>query len=205
LPATTATAQEAPARSPECLMPDRSPNLGWAPRVALFAALLPVLADCGPKRNQFAPPCPGPAILGDAADYDIYRGSSASRGVSDLTDLVLHARIVGVLGSCREGDEKNRLAVTVGVAVELNRGPAMQGREAEVPVFVAVTEGETILDKRTVRMPVVFPSNVDRVTLTSGENLLLPVTATKSGAAYTILAGFQLTPDQMTQTRRRTP
>ena len=34
---------------------------------------------------------------------------------------------------------------------------------------------------------------------------LLPVTATKSGAAYTILAGFQLTPDQMTQTRRRTP
>ena len=38
------------------------------------------------------------------------------------------------------------------VAVELNRGPAMQGREAEVPVFVAVTEGETILDKRTVRM-----------------------------------------------------
>jgi hypothetical protein len=51
----------------------------------------------------------------------------------------------------------------------------------------------------------VFPSNVDRVTLTSGENLLLPVTATKSGAAYTILAGFQLTPDQMTQTRRRTP
>ena len=144
-------------------------------------------------------------ILGDAADYDIYRGSSASRGVSDLTDLVLHARIVGVLGSCREGDEKNRLAVTVGVAVELNRGPAMQGREAEVPVFVAVTEGETILDKRTVRMPVVFPSNVDRVTLTSGENLLLPVTATKSGAAYTILAGFQLTPDQMTQTRRRTP
>ncbi len=82
----------------------------------------------------------------------------------------------------------------------------MQGREAEVPVFVAVTEGETIIDKRTVRMPFVFPSNVDRVTLSPGEmNLLLPVTATKSGAAYTILAGFQLTPDQMAQTRRRTP
>ena len=89
--------------------------------------------------------------------------------MSDLTDLVLHARIVGIQGSCREGDEKNQLAVTVGVAVELTRGPAMQGREAEVPVFVAVTEGETILDKRTYRMHVVFPSNVDRVTLTPGE------------------------------------
>jgi hypothetical protein len=55
-------------------------------------------------------------------------------------------------------------------------------------------------------MPVVFPSNVDRITLSPGEvNLLLPVSSTKSGAAYTVLAGFQLTPDQMTQTRRRTP
>jgi hypothetical protein len=118
----------------------------------------------------------------------------------------LHARIVGIQGSCREGDQKNRLAVTVSVGIELNRGPAMQGRETEVPVFVAVTEGETILDKRAVRMPVVFPSNVDRVTLSPGEvNLLLPVSSTKSGAAYTILAGFQLTPDQMAQTRSRTP
>ena len=133
--------------------------------------------------------------------------AAAHRGArSDLTDLVLHARIVGIQGSCREGDQKNRLAVTVSVGIELNRGPAMQGREAEVPVFVAVTEGETILDKRAVRMPVVFPSNVDRVTLSPGEvNLLLPVSSTKSGAAYTILAGFQLTPDQMAQTRRRTP
>jgi hypothetical protein len=136
-------------------MPDRPPSLGWAPRAALFAALLALLTDCGPARNQFAPPCPGPAILGDAADYDIYRAGGTSRGASDLTDLVLHARIVGIQGSCREGDQKNRLAVTVSVGIELNRGPAMQGRDAEVPVFVAVTEGETILDKRAVRMPVV--------------------------------------------------
>ena len=77
----------------------------------------------------------------------------------------------------------------------------MAGRETDVPVFVAVTEGDTILDKRVYLMHVVFPSNVDRVTLTPGEvNLVLPVTSTKSGAAYTILGGFQLTPDQMTQT-----
>ena len=82
----------------------------------------------------------------------------------------------------------------------------MPGREADVPVFVAVTEGETILDKRTVRMPFAFPSNVDRVTQIPEEmNFLLPVSPTKSGAAYTILAGFQLTPDQVAQTRRRTP
>ena len=99
-------------RIPESLMPARPPNLGWAPRAALIAALLPLLADCGPARNQFAPPCPRPAILGDAADLDVYRPGSA-RAAHDLTDLVLHARIVGMQGSCREGDSKNQLAVTV--------------------------------------------------------------------------------------------
>jgi hypothetical protein len=100
------------------------------------------------------------------------------------------------------GDHKDQLAVTVNVGVELTRGPAMPGREVDVPVFVAVTEGETILDKRIYLMHAVFPSNVDRVTLgAGGANLVLPVTPTKSGAAYTILTGFQLTPDQMAQHR----
>jgi hypothetical protein len=177
-------------------MSDRPPNLGWAPRAALVAVLLPLLADCGPARNEFAPPCPGQAILGDAADFDLHRAT----GTRDLTDLVLHARILGMQGSCREGDTKKQLAVTVGVAIELTRGPAMTGREADVPVFVAVTDHDTILDKRAYLMHVVFPSNVDRITMTPGDvNLLLPVTPAKSGAAYTILAGFQLTPDQMDQ------
>jgi hypothetical protein len=53
-------------------------------------------------------------------------------------------------------------------------------------------------------MHVVFPSNVDRVTLTPGDvNLLLPVTPSKSGAAYTIIAGFQLAPGEVGQGRGR--
>ncbi len=179
-------------------MPDRLPSLAWMQRTLLFVTLLPFLAHCGPARNEFAPPCPGRAILGNAADLNVYRA-----GGNDLTDLVLHGRIVGMQGSCQKGDKKDQLAVTVRVGVEVTRGPAMQGREADVPVFVAVTEGNTILDKRTEFIHVVFPSNVDRVTLTPGNmNLLLPVTPSKSGAAYTILAGFQLTPSQMGWTPR---
>jgi hypothetical protein len=182
-------------------MSDRPPKLRWAPRAALVAVLLAPLADCGPARNQFAPPCPGQAIVGDAADFDVHRAT----GTRDLTDLVLHARIVGMQGSCREGDTKKQLAVTVSLAIELTRGPAMPGREADVPVFIAVTERDTILDKRAYLMHVVFPSNVDRITMSPGDvNLLLPVTAAKSGAAYTILAGFQLTLDQMQQTHHGT-
>jgi hypothetical protein len=184
-------------------MPARQPSLVWASRAALTAALLPLLADCGPARNQFAPACPRPAFLGDAADFDVYRPGSAPEQAHDLTDLVLHGRIVGVGGKCREGDTKNQLAAAVNVGFELTRGPAMEGRETDVPVFIAVTEGDTILDKHVYAMHVVFPSNVDRVTLGTGEvDLVLPVTPTKSGAAYTILVGFQLTPDQLARSRR---
>ena len=79
----------------------------------------------------------------------------------------------------------------------------MQGRETDVPVFVAVTEGDTILDKHVYLVHATFPSNVDRMTYGTGEiDMILPVSATRSGAAYTILAGFQLTPDQLAQSRR---
>jgi hypothetical protein len=174
-------------------MPDRPSNLARAPRAALSAALLSLLAGCGPPLNQFAPPCPGQAILGDAADFDIHRS-----GAGDLTDLVLHGRIIGIQGSCKAGSKKDQLAVTVQLGVEVTRGPAMTGREADVPVFIAVADGTTIIDKRAVTMRVVFPSNVDRVALSPGEmTLVLPVSPQKSGVAYTILGGFQLAPDQM--------
>jgi hypothetical protein len=179
----------------ESLMPARLSKLGWALRAALLAMLPTLLVECGPARNEFPPACPGTAILGNAADLSTYRPGSSSR---DLIDLVVHAGIVGVRGSCREGDRKNQLAVTLNVLVELTRGPAMPGREVDVPVFVAVTDGDKILDKYAYLMHAVFPSNVDRVTLTPGDtNIVLPVTTARSGAAYTIVTGFQLPPNQL--------
>jgi hypothetical protein len=203
LPATTTVSHEASARIPESLMPARLPGSGWAPRAALLAALLPLLADCGPARNQFAPACPGTAILGDAADFSAYRASNAPGGGRDLTDLVLQARVSGIGGTCKPGDDKSHLAVAVSISIDLARGPAMTGRQADVPIFMAVVQGDTVLDKHVYLMRAVFPANVDRVTLTPGEvDLSLPITPEKSGASYTILAGFQLTPEQLRQNQR---
>ena len=179
----------------ESLMLARLSKLGWARRAALLTLLLPLLVECGPARNEFPPACPGTSILGNAADLNAYRPGSLGR---DLTDLVVHARIVGVRGSCKEGDKKNQLAVTLNVLVELTRGPAMPGRATDVSVFVAVTDGDKILDKYLYLMHAVFPSNVDRVTLTPGDtSIVLPITAERSGAAYTVVTGFQLPANQL--------
>jgi hypothetical protein len=185
-------------------MPARLPNLGWLPRVAVIAVLLPVLAACGPKRNAFAPVCPRPALLAQAADVDRYRGPGNPGEARDLTDLILHGRIAGVTGECQPGDSKTQLAVALTVSLEMTRGPAMPGRQADVQYFVAVTDGDAILDKRVFTTRLGFPPNVDRVTWTSDvANLALPISATKSGAAYAILVGFQLTPDELAANRQR--
>jgi hypothetical protein len=162
-----------------------------------LATLLP-LAGCGPSRNEFAPACPVAALVPALADLTRFRGDGR-----DLTDLVVQARIVQVNGQCSPGSEGN-LAASVSISIAVQRGPGMDGREADVPVFVAVSKGDDVLDKQMLPVHIVFPPNVDRVTMTSKPiDLLLPVDKTVSGPSYRVIAGFQLTPDEVEANRRR--
>jgi hypothetical protein len=176
-----------------------SPRLHFAVRLCVPALLLP-LFGCGPGVNTFAPQCPTARLFPTLADLTRYAGPGPAH---DLTDLVLQARVTAVNGKCQAGDDKAILPATVNVTISVQRGPAMQGREAEVPVFLAVTEGEDVRDKKVFPVHVIFPPNVDRLTLDSGDIALdLPVSANKSGAAYGIIAGFQLTPDELAANRK---
>jgi hypothetical protein len=168
-------------------------------RFGLAAALaVPLLAGCGGAGDEFAPACPRPAILRDANDLQRYRGSGR-----DLTDSVLAGRITGISGSCKR-DGSNKVAATVSVGMELTRGPAATSRVADIPYFVAVTEGERVLDKQVYTLRAEFPENTDRLRL-SGDSvdLALPVTSTKGADAYQVTVGFQLTPTELEANRQR--
>ncbi len=168
----------------------------------LLAGLLILLAGCGPGKDQFAPVCPRADLLWQAANISRYRDESAS-ATQDIRDLVLSGRIVAIPAKCQPGDSAKQLAADVGVTLQFVRGPAMQGREVDVPFFVAATEGGNILDKHVYQTHIVFPPNVDQVTWTSDPvHMVFPISPTKSGAAYTVLAGFQLTEQELTFNRR---
>ena len=165
--------------------------------------LLGLLAGCNPGRDVFPPVCPKPGIPAATGDVSAYRVGTTG---GHLTDLLYSGRMMGIQGQCKlDPDSKYRLQTTVQFSIELTRGPALQGRQVAVPVYLAVTEGTQILDKRIIVLRGVFPPNVDRINITTGElEMLLPISPTKSGAAYSILAGFQLTPQQLGATRART-
>lgn len=169
-----------------------------APTLALPAVLASVLAlaGCGTsKQDAFPPPCPSVRILPGAGD--LTRSPSGGR---DLTDVALQGRITGVSGDCKlSGRDTEQVDVSIQAA--LTRGPA-GAPVAQVPYFVAVSEGDRILNKQVMTATARFGDNGDRVQLTLGPTeLQLSVSAGKSAAAYTVWVGFQLTPDELAHNR----
>jgi hypothetical protein len=176
-----------------------SSRLRFAVRRCVPVLLLPMLG-CTPPANTFAPLCPTPRLIPALADVTRYGGPGPAH---DVTDLILQARVIAVNGSCEAGDDKSILPAKVQVSISIQRGPLMQGREADVPMFLAVTEGDVVRDKKVFPVHLTFPPNVDRLTITSPTiDMALPISSKVSGNAYSIIAGFQLTPDELSANRK---
>jgi hypothetical protein len=178
----------------------RAPPPAISALVTLALATL-VLIACTPGKNEFAPACPVPGVIRPLAELSRYSGASR-----DFRALVIRARIINVGGKCERGDDANSVVVTAQAVIDLTRGPAMQGQSFELPLFVAVTDGGAVLDKKLFSLTVEFAPNVDTARATSPEvRMVLPVTPTKSAAAYGVLAGFQLTPEEVAAMRQSKP
>jgi len=169
-------------------------------KLSPLLVLTALLAGCGPDKDEFAPPCPRPIMVRGLEDLSRY----STEGSHDLADLVVQGRLAAIGGSCKFTERHSTtVEATVSARTEFLRGPAMQGRATSVRLFIAVTEGNTVLDKQIIEMPVEFPTNVDRVALdTPAVRMVLPTTPTKSPAAFGIVAGFQLTPAEVAANRQ---
>jgi hypothetical protein len=166
-------------------------------KLSAFASLslATLLLGCGPGNNEFAPACPIPKLVPALADVTRYNRPGNTH---DITDLVVGGRITAINVTCRQGETRASLDTSVVIGLSVARGPAMQGRDADVPVFLAITIGQDVRDKRVFPVHVSFPPNVDRVPVTSPPiDMLVPVSDSVTGASYTVIAGFQLTPDEL--------
>lgn len=177
------------------------------PRFRSAFAVLPLLglalAACSaPKLTEFAPSCPRVVVRADAADITRYRAGSGGR---DLTDLVLDGRITGFKGGCARED-RDTVKTVLEVDMVLARGPATQGRVLHAAYFVAVVEEGQIRDKQVFPVRVELRENQDQARLSSGEiTMMMRVSKEKSAAAYDVIVGFQLSPEELETNRRRGP
>ena len=175
-------------------MPNRATQM-WAQMGAALALAALLAASSSP--DQYAPACPGLRLLPDAADLTRFNGHG-----QDVTDMMLSAHIAAVPATCKPGS-KGVVDATMNVIMTVNRGPALPGRASQVPFFVTVMDGDRVLQQKDYVTPAVFPPNVDQGKATSEEIFMeFPVTPTKSAAAYTIVVGLRLTPDELQYNRR---
>jgi hypothetical protein len=177
-------------------MPKLSPMLS----LALLVGAPLVLSGCSDfgKKVEFAPVCPKLALLKDGADLTRF----SPRG-HDVTDLVLDGRLVAVPADCTPGS-RGHVAASLRVTMSLTRGPAAQGREMDVPYFVAVMHDGRIVDKQDYLAHASFPPNVNQITLTGDPvELSIPANETHPASAYQIYVSFQLTPDELAVNRAR--
>lgn len=168
--------------------------------VGIGAALLAtaLLGGCGnTKPDQFAPACPELKLLRDAADLTRMRGQG-----SDLTDMIVQARIVAVPASCKDGP-KSAVRATMQVTMDATRGPAAPGRIVELPYLVTILRGERLLEQKAYMLPAEFKPNVDRARFTGDEiDLVFPISAEHPASEYTIYVSFQLTAAELAFNRR---
>ena len=166
-------------------------------RLALPLLGVLALAGCGPSEQKFAPPCPQLKLLGDAADLTRMRGQG-----TDLTDLVLQARIAGVNASCTEGS-RGSVNASLKVLLEVTRGPAAPVRDFDLPYLVTVTVRGAPVDQKPFVATASFPPNVDRTSLVGEDiTLVFPVGTERAITDYTIYVSFRLTPAELAYNRR---
>ncbi|MDX1484962.1 MAG: hypothetical protein R3229_10800 [Alphaproteobacteria bacterium] len=173
-------------------------------RLAILVLAASVLAGCGVFSKKRPPPCPQVSPLKGA----LRQVTFAPGGGTDLSALQSDVRLVGLSASCKYSEDE--VAVDLAVTIAARRGPADRSRKAGAKYFVAIMDPERkIIAKRVFDVTLEFPVNVDAGRLTDSLIQRIPLAKGEPGAAYRVVAGLQLTREQLDYNRRvarsRTP
>lgn len=179
---------------------------GLGMRKAAAGLALLALAGCGGGGGRLEDAllaCPRLALPADLADLSRHRDPSAP----DLSNLVFDARITAIEGPCRGSRDGRGVEAAISVRFAVERGPALRGAGVNVPWLVAIVgpDGQ-VRDRQSFVLPVPFPANQTRATLSSQPvTLRFPAVEGRRVQDETILVGFALDADELALNRRRGP
>ncbi|HET9147187.1 MAG TPA: hypothetical protein VFN77_03995 [Acetobacteraceae bacterium] len=155
-------------------------------RIRRLAPLL-ALASLAACSSEHKPPlfCPKVAVLSEASH--LIRPASAANDVAART---LDARITGVAGSCRtKGRRRAELSFRIGFAA--TQGPASTSPRADLTYFIALIQGDTIIDKKLYPVSFDFKGGTEQAVATTTPIRIVVPNAPRS-ARQQVLVGFQL-------------
>lgn len=190
------------------MIPSKLSLWGLLTRLTLVLVLAVALSGCtGTKRffsgmfGKNAPllPCPRTFVHGDGEKLTKFRPGPGR----DLTDVMFEGEINDFRLVCEhEIDDDTRagtLSLELTVVMVMERGPAVEKREAVYEYFVTLTDTkDEVLQKQLFGASARFEGNVTRFVFTDEPIVLkIPLKAGQSGKDFNIVIGFQLTREEL--------
>lgn len=170
--------------------PDSAGRLKRQLAMVAVMALPVLLAGCFGKTSAESLTCPSSAPTPGLDVAPLFSGAGRTRD-----DVAAAARILAVKDSCTE--ENNGIRVDVTVAFSIVRA-SPQVQNSQFTYFVAVVDsGSNILNEQRFGLVAHFAGNESFIATTDNITVHLPVKRVAAGADYGVVAGFQLTPDQI--------
>lgn len=160
-------------------------------RIARLAVLfVPMgLAACAGGSGP-ALDCPQVAVLQQASHLIRTAGDS-----NDVSARTVDARVTGVAGSCKpRGHHGERVIFRIGFAA--SKGLASRAESRALSYFVAITEGERIIDKKVYPIRFDFKNGADQAIATT-KPIRLDFPRVPRSAQQQVLVGFQMTPSEL--------
>lgn len=145
--------------------------------------------------------CPKVVIVEELSSISEFQGSKMNDSM-----LATRAFMEGVESNCRH--EGGHVAVDLRLAFMGHLGPKGRLKSGDkpyfsYPFFVAVTDQErNILAKEIFSASVTFNRDEDHHTYYESLRQLIPVQYKSQAGEYTLMLGFQLTPEQLSYNRR---
>ncbi|MET4697089.1 hypothetical protein ABIE65_000100 [Constrictibacter sp. MBR-5] len=141
--------------------------------------------------------CPELRVPDDAAELTRFRPG----GAADLTDVAFQARISGTGLNCTKGDGRDTI-VDVAIGFEGARGPAATQSAYPVTYFVGVVGPDgAILNRESFSIELQLPDRQSLDARVDEIRVTIPVAEGRVAADYTLIAGIQMTPDELKYNR----
>jgi hypothetical protein len=140
--------------------------------------------------------CPKVAVLSEARQITRSAGSQSSEQ-NDVAAMILDVRVTGVAGICKTSGE-HRVMLTFRIGFAATSGPAATAPEATLTYFIALTQGDAIIDKKLYPVTFDFKNGATQAVATTTPIRIKLPNVPRSGRQQ-ILVGFQKSPDEMKQ------
>jgi hypothetical protein len=170
-------------------------------RLFLTLALVGLVASCAKPKYletvKLTPICPKVGVLGDAERLTEF----VAGPTQDLTDVALEARLGTVSGSCAFDEEEQKITLSLDIPLSTIRGPAYRG-PVRLSYFVATLDAaKNVMGRKQFDVSFEIPSDTQRFDATEQLSETYNLKPDTLGAAYQVLVGFVLSPQQLAYNR----